>query len=161
MTASLGGVAVSVVFLSPTRVEIISPPHREGPVTLVLTNEPSNLSATKVGAFNYLGSSSSLDGPIVIDKALPDLNPSPHGPSSFKILFEGAVDSLTLRIYTESMICVGNFSVPGNRNSLWQTVAMPESAYTNFARGLYYFEVCGSRNGVTSSEFIGKFFILM
>lgn len=160
MTAKLGGLSVSVTYISPTSIEITSPAHGLGPADLVLTNQPSNLSATKAGAFNYTTEISTINGPIVIDNALPDLDPSPNGPSSFKILFEGGVDTLTLRIYTEGMQCVGNFSAPGYLGSLWQSISIPAAAYNGFAGGLYYYEVTGSRAEVISHHFVGKFYIL-
>jgi hypothetical protein len=160
ITAKLGGLSVAVLYLSPTTIKIVSPAHGAGLVSLVLTNEPSNLSATKVAAFTYIDSTSGLNGPILIDRALPDLDPSPNGPSSFKVLFESGVDQLTLRIYTRAMVCVQSMTVPGNPSFAWQSISVPASAFKGFGGGLYYFVVTGSRGETTSPAFIGKFFIL-
>lgn len=159
MTVSLGGITVTVQVLSSTHLQFVNPADSPGWKTLVL-HSLSNDEATKSNAFDDLAGVLPDQGPLVIDKALPCENPSPHGPASFKIEFEGDVDDMTMSIYTEAMICVGTFHAMGSPAQRWQTFPMPAYVYHNFGSGLYYYVVWGSRGEAQSSRYVGKFFIL-
>jgi hypothetical protein len=132
---------------------------------LVVT-DPGIGSATLIAAFDYKSGTPTMTpgtpvlGANKIDIALPDLNPSTTGPSSFKIQFEGGVDGVALKIYTLGMQCIGSYTATGNLDSRWQTVPMDRSAYQGLSAGTYYFVVTGIRGGVQSKPFIGKFVII-
>jgi hypothetical protein len=103
---------------------------------------------------------SALLGPLKIDSALPDLNPSSHGPDSFKIEFEAGVDEISIKIYTIGMQCVGSHSAAGDPSSRWQSLSMDRSLYQGLGSGPYYYVVSGRRAGVQSAPFVGKFVII-
>jgi len=67
---------------------------------------------------------------------------------------------MEIRIYTESMKCVGSYTRAWEPLQPLAEHPMSMAAYDGLGGGTYYYRVIGSRDGVKSPPFIGKFVIL-
>lgn len=98
------------------------------------------------------------EGPNEIEKHAVGPNPNPgHGSISVKL--KGRVDSVRVRVYSKSMICIGESS-SGALQGGWRQVPLPVelAGQTN---GLYYYQVKSMRNGSENHEpGIGSFMLL-
>ena len=77
---AFGGVsASSVLYISSTQLQAVTPAHASGTVNMAVTQGPHNQSATLTGGYTYVSSSSSSTNSVSVSSASPSQGPTTGG----------------------------------------------------------------------------------
>jgi hypothetical protein len=89
------------------------------------------------------------NGPNEIEKHMASPNPS-NGSAQLLVKLKGPVDSLEVRLYSKSMICIG-VSELGPQGAGWRAIALPAELMIQ-GNGLYYYRVKSMQSGKLNQE---------
>ena len=79
-SVAFGGVsASSVLYISSTQLQAVTPAHASGTVNVAVTEGPRNQSATLTGGYTYVSSSSSSTNSLSVSSASPNQGPTTGG----------------------------------------------------------------------------------
>ncbi len=79
-SVAFGGVsASSVLYISSTQLQAVTPAHASGTVNVAVTEGPRNQSATLTGGYTYVSSSSSSTNSVSVSSASPNQGPTTGG----------------------------------------------------------------------------------
>lgn len=122
-------------------LEVVGPPTPTPSVSPTITPSPSASPSATAG----------LDGPLVLDQALPLPNPDPR---TLAVLLEGPAASLTLRLYSVAYARMASIdSGPWPRG--WIQVPLPPAFLADRRAGVYYWMLQARRGAATSSPLKG------
>ena len=94
-------------------------------------------------------------GPIVSTVPYPNPNPG-----AISVQLNRSVDKVTLKVYSESMVCLDNIS-SGPSNAGWATIGLPPTFLQTATSGTYYYVVSVEKNGSNSRvQGVGKMMFL-
>jgi len=101
------------------------------------------------------------EGPNDITKHSAYPNPwSGQGPAMVAAQLAGRCDSLTLKVYTNAMVCVGSREL-GPQNAGWVQIPMPTELVSGAGNGTYYYIITAQRGSTTNlTRAVGKFLVL-
>ncbi len=86
-------------------------------------------------------------GILVVLKALAAPNPNPR---ALYLDLGGEADEVTLKVYSQALLCVSKATLPAACSQGWNTVDLPASWAQGLSNGVYYLSVQASWRGRTS-----------
>ena len=152
------GVLLPTTWGGPGTLTATAPAHAAGTVVVTAQN-PGGFVATGSGNITIAGPVGTFtatpastpgpdDGTLEIEEHHAWPNPISGGSGHIGVKVKGRSDKITVKVYTDAMVCIGTRVLDGDHASGWVNVDLPEAFVAGSSNGLFYYHVSVERGSV-------------